>query len=116
MGKISSNLIALKTKFFFLKSNINQINKLTAKIKSPAKINGRNIQNTKNIAPAIAVRKKEIIPTQIVTNRTKNPNPREIILKAKYSKSFLKSNPLGFRVISLLQGAKRVLKSKGMEK
>jgi hypothetical protein len=93
-----------------------QIKEITAKTKRPAKIIGRNIQKKKKIAPAIAVKRIKIIPTQTVINRTKKPNPREIALNAKYSKSFLKSSPLGLRVISLLQGAKSVLNNKGTEK
>ncbi len=44
------------------------------------------------------------------------PIVREIKLKEIYSKSFLRSRPLGFLVMSLFQGANKVLKSKGIEK
>lgn len=79
-------------------------------------IKGRNNQIMKNINPKITTNKKNKIPTQIVKNLTKKPMPREIKLKVKYSKSFLKSRPRGFLVISLFQGANKVFKSKGIEK
>ena len=86
------------------------------KIKSPARMKGKNIQITKNIAPKLITRKKKITPTIIVKNLTTNPRLREIRLKAIYSKSLFKSSPLGFMVMSLFQGAKSVLINKGMEK
>ncbi len=79
-------------------------------------IKGRNNQITKNINPKITTNKKNKIPTQIVKNLIKKPIPREIKLKLKYSKSFLKSKPRGFLVISLFQGANKVFKSNGTEK
>lgn len=64
----------------------------------------------------MTVAKKNKTPTQIVKNLTIKPRPREIKLKAIYSKSFFKSRPRGLRVISLFQGANKVFKSKGIEK
>lgn len=89
---------------------------INEKIKSPNKIRGKNSQRIKNTAPAKIVKTKNIIPTIIVINLTKNPVPREIKLNARYSKNFFKSKPRGRRVISLLQGEARVFKRRGMEK
>ena len=77
---------------------------------------GKINQITKNKSPKIRTKKKNIIPTRIVKNRTIKPRPREIELKVMYSKSFLKSRPRGLRVISRFQGANNVFKSKGIEK
>ena len=85
-------------------------------MRSPKMIKGRSNQTIKNKAPKIIIAMKNKIPTQIVKNLTKKPMPREIKLKVKYSKSFLKSRPRGFLVISLFQGANKVFKSKGIEK
>jgi hypothetical protein len=90
--------------------------KIRAQTNNPNIIKGKNNQKIKNKPPKITTTKKNKIPTKMVRNLTLNPMLRETKLKEIYSKSFCKSKPRGRLVISLFQGANRVLKSKGIEK
>lgn len=87
-----------------------------AKVNPAMMANGANSQTIKTIRPKVTTKTCKKNPKIIRTILIMAPKIRETVLEIKVLKNSFKSNALGYLHLYLLQGAKKVLKSRPTEK